>query len=102
MKKFYGKSKLFLAASYFENFGITILEAIQSGCYVLASNIDGHKQLGLNKEHYFEVKDPQDLKIKLEKLIEQKSELKVEKLNKIFEWENIIKKYESILLQQSN
>jgi glycosyltransferase involved in cell wall biosynthesis len=102
MKKFYGKSKLFLTASYFENFGITILEAIQSGCYVLASDIDGYKQLGLNKEHYFKVKDPQDLKIKLEKLIEQKGELKVEKLNKTFEWENIIKKYENILLRQSD
>jgi len=97
MKKYYGKASIFISASWFESFGLTILEAMQSECHVLVSNIPGYKQLDLNNEDYFKLKNTGDLTIKIRGLINNKDKLRVKDFDKRFEWENIIKKYDGVL-----
>ncbi len=96
LKKLYGKSSIFISASWFESFGLTVLEALQAECYILASNNSGYKELELGKDHYFERGDPDSLRKKLKEVL-KKEKLKGEKFNKKYEWENIIKKYEEVL-----
>jgi len=96
LKELYGKASIFVSASYFESFGLTVLEAIQAGCYVLVSDNMGHKQVGLVPENYFEVGLVKNLHRKLKVLLKKK-EINVSSLSKKFEWDNIIKEYEKIL-----
>ncbi len=97
MKELYGKASIFISASWFESFGMTVLEAMQAECFCLISNIPGYKELNLSKENYFKVKNYNDLMIKLRCLINNKNKLKIKKFDKKFEWNNIIKKYEVAL-----
>jgi len=97
MKEFYGKANIFISASWFESFGMTILEAISAECTPLISNIGGYKQVGLNKKYYFRVKDSNDLTIKIKKLIDIRGNLKIGRFDKNFEWDNIVKEYGVVL-----
>ncbi len=96
LKDLYGKSKIFISASWFESFGLTVLEALQAECYVLASDNDGYKEIGLGKGHYFGIKDSIDLNKKLKAVLSKKT-IEGSKFNKRFEWDNIIKEYERFL-----
>ncbi len=97
LKEIYGKASIFISASWFESFGLTVLEALQAECYVLVSDNMGHKQLDLGEDHYFGVNALGDLKKKLNLLLNSKS-LKVKNFDDKFEWQNVIKKYESMLI----
>ncbi|MDZ7799149.1 MAG: glycosyltransferase family 4 protein [Patescibacteria group bacterium] len=91
MKNLYGHASIFISASWFESFGLTVLEAIQAGCYPLVSDIGGHREILKNKKYFLN----KDLKIKIEKLINQK--INPPKFNQNYNWKNVIKKYEEIL-----
>lgn len=96
LKELYGKATVFISASWFESFGLTVLEALQAECYVLASDNLGYKELNLGKEHYFGVQDPDNLKEKLKELF-KKEEIQGKKFDKKYEWNNLIKDYEEVL-----
>lgn len=96
LKNLYGKSSIFVSASYFESFGLTVLEALQAECYVLASDNLGYKQIELEDQNYFEVGNIDELNEKLKSLLEKKT-IKGRKFDKKYEWENIIKEYEKVL-----
>ena len=95
MKDLYGHASIFISASHFENMSIVILEAIASGCRVIAANVGGNPEV-VGKENLFEVKNIEDLRMKITRLINLKK-IKADKLSSTFYWNNIIKKYEGML-----
>lgn len=95
MKEFYGKAKIFISASYFENMSIVLLEALASGCKVIASNVGGNPEV-VEKDDLFEVGDVKRLSEKIIQEINKKSIIS-KKLNKSFLWKNVVKRYVKVL-----
>lgn len=96
MKELYGKASIFISASWFESFGLTLLEAIYSRSYPLISNIRGYKEVLNKNEYFFKVHDINNLKEKIKKTLNKK-ELNSPDLKDKFEWDNIIKEFEGVL-----
>ncbi len=96
LRKLYGKAKIFVSASWFESFGLTVLEALQAECYVLVSDNPGYKELNLGEQHYFKNKNHKDFREKLEKTL-RKKKIEGKPFDRKYEWDNIIKKYEKVL-----
>jgi len=61
MKELYGRAKVFVSASWFENMSIVLLEALASGCIVIASNVGGNPEVITNKNNLFEKGDIEGL-----------------------------------------
>lgn len=97
MKDFYGKSSIFISASYFESFGLTVLEAMQAGCRCLVSDIDGYKQLDMPEDCYFRSKNIEDLKSKIKSFLFYDDFSKHVTFSEKYEWKNIIMNYEKLL-----
>ena len=99
MKDFYGKSKIFISASYFESFGLTLLEAMSAECLVISSDIPTFKEIINNKEFLFSLGNPESLSNKLKLAIssKEKNKDKSSSLNKKFAWSNIILNYERMV-----
>jgi glycosyltransferase involved in cell wall biosynthesis len=96
MKELYGKATIFISASWFESFGLTLLEAISAKCYPLVSDIEGYKEMLNKNEYFFKVKDINNLREKIKKTLNKK-ELNSPDLKDKFEWNNIIKEFEEVL-----
>jgi len=94
IKEFYGKASIFISASWFENMSIVLLEALASGCEVIATNVGGNPEL-IKKEKLFEVGNVRKLKGKIKQAIYPESKKIL--LDKKFDWENIIKEYKVVL-----
>ena len=92
MKEFYGHAKIFISASYFESFGMTVLEAMSAGCYPIVSDIDAHREI-VKGGMYFRIGNPPDLRRKVIKIIGHEDIPIHNTLNK-FLWASIINKYE--------
>lgn len=92
MKHLYGHASIFISASYFESFGMTVLEALSAGCYPLVSDIPTYNEL-VNEENVF--KNKEELNKRLRDLISSKISIKNISLNK--KTDNI-KKYEARLV----
>jgi len=95
MRNFYGHAKIFISASYFESFGLSVLEAISAGCQILVSNIQGHKQIKLNDQYYFDKGDSLTLSKKIKMLIKKQNYNKIS--CKKFYWDKIIKHYVQVI-----
>jgi glycosyltransferase involved in cell wall biosynthesis len=95
MKELYGKAKIFISASWFESFGLTVLEAIQASCYPLLSDIEGHKQFDLKESNYFKLGDSQELSIKIKDLIESKMPIII--IDNKFYLKNIVNNYLEVI-----
>ena len=74
----YKKASLYVCPSLYEGFGLTILEAMNMDCPIIASETSSLKEIGKNKIEYFDPKSIEDMQIKIEKLIFDK-----EKKNKM-------------------
>lgn len=96
MKEFYGHASVFISASYYESFGLTILEALQAKSYPIISDISEHKQFDLKEENYFELANIQSLRRRLIETITKTNYNFVYSLNKN-KREAIIEKYTEIL-----
>ncbi len=97
MKEFYGKASIFISASYFENLSIVLLEALASGCQVLATDVGGNPEVIGEVKNLFPAKDPQ----RLGELIGTRigaATLKTQQLPKQYVLENANKCMESLLL----
>src|SRR3989339_34427 len=94
MKELYGKASIFISASYFENMSIVLLEALASGCNVIASNVGGNPEV-VRKEDLFEAKNVEELSEKIKEAIDLKA--KTFLLDKKFDWNKIIKRYDEVL-----
>tara|TARA_Y100000310_G_scaffold25020_1_gene23968 strand:+ start:53 stop:1150 length:1098 start_codon:yes stop_codon:yes gene_type:complete len=95
MKELYGKASIFISASYFESFGLTVLEAILAGCYPIISDIQGYKEIFKDKKYFFKKGDVKELKTKINNLI--KGKIIQPKFNQDHNWDNIIEKYLGVL-----
>ena len=65
----YKKASLYVCPSLYEGFGLTILEAMNMDCPIIASETSSLKEIGKNKIEYFDPKSIEDMQIKIEKLI---------------------------------
>lgn len=93
IKELYGKAKIFISASYFENMSMVLLEALASGCNVIASNVGGNPEV-VGKEGLFEARNIKELR----RLIVRKlGENKAKRQNMAgFYWKKIIKEYGNV------
>lgn len=95
LKDLYSKSRIFISASWFESFGMTLLEAITAGGYPLVSDIEGYREILSDDKYFFKKGDVNNLGEKLSRLL--KEGIKPVKLNDKFLWDNIIKQFEGVL-----
>lgn len=96
MKKMYGRASIFISASYFESFGLTVLEAVSAGCYPLVSDIGGHRFILKGDKYFFEKGNADDLRNKLRLLIHHKvtgTKISLER----FDWNHVIQDYIDLL-----
>ena len=104
--KLYNESKLFLFPSFYEGFGLPVLEAMACGTPVITSNVSSLPEVGGDAVLYCNPNDIVDIKEKIELLLEdenlQKSMIKngLERVKK-FTWEkaadNHIEIFEEVL-----
>jgi len=70
---FYKNAFCFVLPSYYEGFGIPLLEAMSSGCPIITSHASSLPEIGGEACLYFDPNDQNDLLEKLEKLIADKT-----------------------------
>jgi len=98
MKSLYGHASIFISASYFESFGLTVLEAMQANCYIIVSDVPGHRSLGLYEENYFTPKHITQLSRRIYNLAMGNRKSRLSKLDKDLFWKTIINKYNRVIL----
>lgn len=96
MKELYGKAKVFISASYFENLSIVLLEALASGCYVITSNVGGNPEV-VEKENLFEKGNIEELHFKIINIIHNKN-IPLLKLKDKFLISNVVKEINNLLI----
>lgn len=94
--KIYNLATVYCQPSFYEGFGLPVLEAQASGCPVIASKIQVHVEIAEDSALFFDPKSPQDLAAKITKMLKE-SDLK-EKLiaagltnSKKYSWEKTAK-----------
>lgn len=102
----YNLATVYAQPSFYEGFGLPLLEAMACGTPVLASNIGAHKEIALDSALFFDPYSVSDLEDKLKRIIAEKN-LREDLINKGFErvsnfsWEktarNTLKVYEKVL-----
>jgi len=95
MKELYGKASIFVLSSYFENMNITLLEAMQAGCLVIATNAGGNLEVVGNKHLLFTPMDSARLsEILTEKIKNSLNTIETQyRVKDKFEWNMIITNY---------
>ncbi|WP_426091362.1 glycosyltransferase family 4 protein [Flavobacterium sp. DSR3-2] len=95
LRKIYNNSSIFITTSFTEGWGLPRAEAMLCGCATIITNIEGHKDYGIDGEHYLMVppKDSNELANTIIKLIDNKELMyKISesgnKLMKKFSWES--------------
>lgn len=96
MSAIYGRSSIFISASYFESFGQTVLEAISAGCYPLISDIGGHRYIVKNDRYFFEVGNASMLAKKIADVM-NKGPRSVSIDVSAFTWDRVITNYIQLL-----
>lgn len=101
------RCQIFVSASYYEGFGITIVEAMASGIPVVANNIQAFRNLITNNENGFLINysKPKEASEKIYKIMETNLK-KISKRAKMtamkYDWVNIIKRIEEIYSKTLN
>lgn len=105
LRELYRRASVFVFPSSAENFPICLLEAMLSGCAVVASGIDAcHEVLG-DTAHYFEVGDVPALRRHLlalsqnEALARRYGDAARERTIRQFSWTRIAEAYENVFLE---
>ena len=95
MKELYGKASIFVLSSYFENMNITLLEAMQAGCLVIATNAGGNLEVVGNKHLLFTPMDSARLsEILTEQIKNSLNTIETQyRVKDKFEWNMIITNY---------
>ena len=94
---FYKSAQAFCFPSFYEGFGIPLLEAMSENVPVLASDIPAHREIGGDAVLYFDPKSPDNLSEKIETILtqpEMREELikKGQKRLENFSWEKSTQK----------
>ena len=69
LAEIYSQSKVFCFPSFYEGFGMPLIEAYQYGCKVACSDIEVFKEVTLNRAVYFDPSSPYDMYEKLRALL---------------------------------
>src|SRR5581483_6114806 len=104
LSRLYGEAKYFIAPSFMEGFGLSVLEAMANGCVALLSDIPAFREVSKNSAIYFDPKKESEIYEKVltainnnydeNKIVE--SELKV---SREFSWEKMAKETLNIYKQ---
>jgi len=102
----YSHAKAFIFPSYYEGFGIPILEAFQAGCPVILSNTSCFPEIAQDAALYFNPKSMDEIRSTINKVLNN-DDLRQELIakgyerSKAFSWEDSVNKtikiYESVL-----
>jgi glycosyltransferase involved in cell wall biosynthesis len=96
----YSRAKVFCFPSFYEGFGMPLIEAYQLGCKVVCSDIDVFKEVTLNKAIYFDPNSPKDINDKLHcalKLNSCDGSIRKEIIN-FYSWDHIFKSFNSTMM----
>lgn len=98
---FLRRAALFVSNSYFESFGVAVIEAVAVGCSVLLSDIEAHRMLVNNPDCFTDPDDASTLSVKIGEFIQGEKDFSVDrKILDQYEWNNItdlyVKEYERI------
>lgn len=97
----YLRSKVFCFPSFYEGFGMPLVEAYQFGCNVVCSDIDIFREVTMNKGLYFDPNSKQDLRDKLQLALKtdlvDDSVLRHE-IMKRYSWDRIFESFKSQIL----
>ncbi|BCX14763.1 MAG: hypothetical protein KatS3mg088_446 [Patescibacteria group bacterium] len=102
----YNLASVYVQPSFYEGFGLPVLEAMACGTPVIASKINAHREIADNKALFFNPKDVSDLKDKVRLVIEDKrlaTKLSQKSLDNVkkYSWEKtakgVLEAYEEIL-----
>lgn len=85
---FYKHASLFVFPSLAEGFGIPPLEAITYGCPVLCSNTTAMKEFNFPKNMTFNPTDKEELKTKMQKMLQTPEYIKKDILENRFNWQH--------------
>lgn len=101
VKNLYENCELFILPSYYEGFGIPIIEAAIFNKPILTSNLKVFKEVTLGRSKYFDPSDPTDISAKINLILNNKVEKKKLEKNSIliqkkFNEKKIIKKFSNL------
>lgn len=106
LRALYENALGFIFPSFYEGFGIPVLEAMAFGCPVISSNAASLPEVGGDAVLYFDPADPQDIAEKIACLVDQpglraslreKASQQIEK----FSWQQTARQTLSLILQQA-
>ncbi len=94
LQELYSHAGLFVLPSYYEGLPIVLLEALSYQISVLASDIVANKEVGLQQKRYFKSGDVNDLRNKMDELLETGFSNEEKKhisklLNEKYNWDKI-------------
>ena len=88
----YMNARAFICPSLYEGFGLTILESMNMSCPIVSSNAGSLVEVGGNAVEYFDPRDIEEIKNKIEKIVYSETNILKQKKNfpkilKKFSWE---------------
>jgi glycosyltransferase involved in cell wall biosynthesis len=92
----YKQARIFVFPSYYEGFGLPVLEALQCGCPVLLSNNSSLPEVGGSAAHYFDPFTEGDMQVQLAHMLSDRKLIQTLKSNvpvqlARFSWEQTVK-----------
>lgn len=104
LSKIYNNNAIFISNSFTEGFPLVVLEAMACGCALVCTDIKGHRESAVDHETALlvELKNPEDVVLKVSSLIEDKSLLQSiakngNQLVKQYSWDVSAKKMNSLI-----
>lgn len=92
---FLSRAALFVSHSYFESFGVAVVEAVAAGCSVLLSDIEAHRMLVNNLECFTDPDDELNLSRKIEAFINGEKDFSVDRrILEQYDWNRVTDLYE--------
>lgn len=100
---YYSRSQIFVSASQYEGFGISVLEAMASGMVVAVNDIDAFKNFIKNGENGFilDYSNPKEAALTIARIINtDKTNIRTEarKTSESYDWRKLAEKIEKIYL----
>ena len=100
---FLRRASLFVSQSYFESFGVAVVEAAAMGCSLLISDIEAHRNLIKNENCFVAPDDCAGLAEKISKYISGGIDLSIDRGNiERFDWNTVTGLYEKEYERFSN
>ncbi len=93
MRKLYGEAKVFVLASWFENMSISLLEAKQAGCHIVASRVGGNPEI-VSADSLFTVRDRADL---CRVMCDKMREVDIPAASTIYDWPVVLPDYAKVI-----